>query len=311
MRKFLWRNAVRGILIVFMSVLPIGSAISAEPLVDVKWVTENIGKPNVVFLDVRVKSRYTKGHIPGAVRTDYLRDGWRERSSNAPGVFPLNPEKLARRIGELGIGNNSHVVVVAAGKTSTDMAVASRIYWSFKVLGHDRVSILDGGMTAYQPKITGTPENPLETQEGIAVPNTFKPNIDQSMLTNENDVKTLLANGAVLVDNRTADHFLGINHDPKASIPGTIPGAVNLPHTWLTRNGGGFFHNKTALEKRYAFAGVPTNGKQVNFATTGDLATLGWFVSAEILGNKLTTVFDGSMIAWQANGLPVDTTFKE
>jgi len=52
---------------------------AAEPLVDVEWVKENIGQPNIVFLDVRgrlsgkSKADYLEAHIPGAVHTAYLK----------------------------------------------------------------------------------------------------------------------------------------------------------------------------------------------------------------------------------------------
>ena len=56
---------------------------------------------------------------------------------------------LADRIGRLGIGNDTHVVLIPRGRDASDLGVATRIYWTFKVLGHDAVSILDGGMAAY------------------------------------------------------------------------------------------------------------------------------------------------------------------
>ena len=122
---------------------------AATPLVNAGWVKDNIGKPDVVFLDVRGSAgAFRAGHIPGAVFTSYGRDKWRVEMQGVPGMLPplKNLEKL---IGGLGIGNDTHVVLVPGGYSSGDMGIATRIYWTFKVLGHDAVSILDGGFLAY------------------------------------------------------------------------------------------------------------------------------------------------------------------
>lgn len=308
MRKISWRSVVRLLpaFAVIAYVLPVAPAFSADPLVDVEWVNANVGNAGVVILDTRINAKYKNNHIPGAVWTDYRKDGWRGRGKNVSGVFPADPGKLAERIGALGIGNDSHVVIVANGVTSADMAVATRIYWSLKVLGHDAVSVLNGGMKAYQPKSTGTPVNPLEQGEVTPTAKVFKFTLHSGLLSDEAEVKALLDSGGVLVDNRTHDKFVGVNRDPGSKAAGTIPGAVNLPHTWLTVNAGGLFRNEATLRKLYSVAGVPINERQISFGTTGDLATLGWFVSSEILGNKLAKVYDGSMTAWIASGLPVD-----
>ena len=56
-------------------------------------------------------------------------------------------EALARR---LGVSAGSHVVLVPAGVGSTDFGSAARAYWTYKVCGHDTVSILDGGFAAWK-----------------------------------------------------------------------------------------------------------------------------------------------------------------
>src|SRR3546814_13081020 len=68
-------------------------------------------------------------------------------------------ETLEALIGELGIANDSHVVVVSAGTDALDISSAARVYWTFKVIGHDRVSILDCGYRAY----AAAPATPMET----------------------------------------------------------------------------------------------------------------------------------------------------
>lgn len=283
-------------------------ALAADPLVDVDWVKANIGAEGVVFLDSRGSTDYLRGHIPGAVNTNYGKDGWRVKANGVPGMFPADTTDLAAHIGSLGIGNDTHVVLVAAGDSSSEMGTATRLYWSFKVLGHDDVSILNGGMGAYLAEVDGdgNPVNPLEKGAIEATPATFTVALREEMLLDEAEVQAALDAGALAVDNRTADQFLGVNRHGASKASGTIPGAVNLPQSWMTENGGGTFRSAETLAKLYEAAGVPTTGDQVTFCNTGHWASIGWFVSSEILGNKQAQMYDGSMVAWTAAGMPME-----
>jgi len=286
-----------------------GPALAADPLVDVDWVKANIGNDGVVFLDARGQTDYLRGHIPGAVNTDYGKAGWRVAINKVPGYLPEDTSELAAHIGSLGIGNDTHVVLVAPGSSSSDMGTATRMYWTFKVLGHDEVSILNGGMAAYLSEVDGdkNPVNPLDKGVVEADAKTFNVALREEMLIDADDVKAMGENGTMLVDHRPADQFLGVNKAGPAKMAGTIPGAVNLPNTWMTDNAGGMFRDSETLAKLYEAAGVPTSGEQVNFCNTGHWASVGWFVSSEILGNKQAVMYDGSMVDWTNLGLPMES----
>ncbi|MEP3114564.1 sulfurtransferase [Nisaea sp.] len=298
-----------------------GTAVAqaATPLVSVEWTKANIGKPGVVFLDVRgklagaSKDDYRKAHIPGAVWTNYLKDGWRTKDGNGTIAQLSSAETLETTIGNLGIENEDHVVIVPAGKTALDMGTATRIYWTFKVAGHDAVSILNGGMKAYTAEInadTKQPVNPLETGEVVPEPTIFTVELREDMLVTKADMVAATEVGEVIVDNRPQDQFLGINKHAKAKRAGTIPGARNLPENWLTQNGG-TFRDKETIAKLYKMAGIKTDDAQINFCNTGHWASLGWFVSQEILGNSAAKMYDGSMVEWSADAnLPVDSKLE-
>ena len=74
-----------------------------------------------------------------------MADGWRVKVGAVAGLLPPPQAAPKRVIGGLGIDNDSHVVVVPGGRQKADFNAAARVYWTFKVLGHDNVSILDGG----------------------------------------------------------------------------------------------------------------------------------------------------------------------
>lgn len=138
-------------------------AMAADPLVDTAWVKRNLGRSEIVFLDVTSNPQaYARGHIPGAVYTHYKKDKWRvdteKNGHEVAGVLPP-VDHLEKLIGGLGIGNDDHVVIVANGFGAAEMGTATRLYWTFQVLGHDAVSIMNGGMAAWKMDKT----NPLET----------------------------------------------------------------------------------------------------------------------------------------------------
>ena len=314
------KNLIRFILAGSVALAASTSAFAAQPLVDAEWVKANIGKPDVVFLDVRgklagkSKADYLKAHIPGAVYTDYLKDGWRAKDAGGTAGQLAPTEKLEKLIGGLGIDNNTHVVVVPNGGKALDVGTGTRVYWTFKVLGHDNVSLLNGGMTAYTKDVdekTKKPVNPLETGDVKPATKTFKANLRKDMLATKADVIAAQKDGTTLVDNRPNNQFIGVNKHKLAKRFGTIPGAVNLPENWLTKNGGGTFRSTPALEKLYGAANINKAGKQIIFCNTGHWASLGWFVSHELLGNKDVKMYDGSMLEWSADkALDMDQKVK-
>lgn len=279
-------------------------AFAADPLVNTAWLKANLGKPGVAIVDMQLASDFVRGHVPGAANTDFAKSGWREeRADKVPAMLPGRFDKLAAHIGSLGVDNASHVILVAPGKNYGDMGWATRIYWTFKVLGQDNVSILDGGMEAW----AANKSNPIEKGAAKVSAKTFTPHPRLDMVATVADVKQAKAKGIVLIDHRPEDQYAGINRHPKATKSGTLPSARNLPAGWTTENGGGKFRNKAQLDKLYKLSGVSTSGEQIDFCNTGHLASIGWFVSSELMGNKKAKLYDGSMVEWtQLKAGPVE-----
>ena len=272
---------------------------AASPLVDVAWIKEHSCDANVRVLDIRNKwdgSRkgdYQKGHIPCAIYSDYSSAGWRAGVNKTPGqMAPV--DQLEKLIGGLGISNDNHVVIYSRGTNALDMGSATRVYWTFKALGHDEVSILNGGYFGY----IADEKNPVEKGTSKRMPATFTADLQEDMIPTKEEVAKASANGDVIVDLRPTHQYLGINKHPKAARYGTSPGSKNLPESWLTVNGGSKWRSESELQQLFETAGVPTTGTEYFFCNSGHWATLGWFASSEIMGNKDAKMYDGSMIEW-------------
>jgi thiosulfate/3-mercaptopyruvate sulfurtransferase len=275
------------------------TARAAEPLVDAAWVAERAAAPGIVVLDVRINGRdaFEAAHIPGAVFTDYLRDGWRVPDANGvPAMLPPVAD-LERLIGGLGIGNESHVVIVGHGENALEMAATTRVYWTFAVLGHEAVSILDGGMAAY----AANPAHPLEAGPTMAQPATFSGMLQPALIAAKEDVAATNPAEVALVDNRPPSQYDGAQQHPRVARAGTIPGAKNAPQPWFMTESGGSFQDRAALSAIFVAQDVPLDGPLTCFCNTGHMASMGWFVAYALLGNKDAKLYDGSMIEWAAD----------
>jgi thiosulfate/3-mercaptopyruvate sulfurtransferase len=144
------RRMAAAIAVTFALVLALAApAAAAEPLVSAQWLSDHRGDTNLVVLDIRSAidgggaEAYAKAHIPGAVHSDYDKAGWRVMRNNVPFMVPTVPE-LEKLIGELGIDEDSRVVVVPAGVHYTDFGSAARTYWTHKLVGvNDRRAPLE------------------------------------------------------------------------------------------------------------------------------------------------------------------------
>ena len=165
-----------------------GHAETVTPLVSTGWLKQHLKDPDVFVLDVRSAidgggaEAFVKGHIPGAAHSDYDKAGWRVTRGGVPFMLPTLPE-LEKLIGELGIDEDTHVIVVPAGVHYTDFGSAARTYWTLKVAGVSKVSILDGGYAAWTAE-----NNATETGAVKPSPKIFTATLNKALLAEAGEV---------------------------------------------------------------------------------------------------------------------------
>ena len=269
------------------------------PLVTAEWLKANAGGDNVVILDVRDKVAETdlgaEPYIAGSVAAPYASAGWRVEVDGVPAQIPP-AEQIAALIGDLGIDGDDHVVIVPWGTDSSEFGGATRVYWTFKYLGHDAVSILDGGWRQYD----------AQGGERAAEPRTPEPvkftyEIRDELRATTDDVVAALASGVKLVDGRPHEQHIGKSKSPIVRTEGTIPGSVNIEHSALYSAEYASFARPETVAALAAGVGLAENEENITFCNTGHWSSIAWFGLSEVLGNKNTTMYDGSMAEWAAD----------
>ncbi len=273
--------------------------LTEKPLVDATWLADNLDNDSLVVVDIRWPTKsgnpYNAGHIPGAVDAPYGKFGWRAKVDDVVAMLPP-VDVIAKRVGSLGIDNDKQVVIVPAGVNSSDFAAATRVYWTFKVLGHDAVTILDGGQRAWVASNGDISTNVVKPAQAA-----FTPHFRPELVASTADVAAAKSQGVALIDARPEAQFSGKSKSPVVARFGAIPGAVNISQSKFYDAKDGKFVAADVIEQLAGKAGVSDNSKEITYCNTGHWASVAWFGLSEVMGNKNTKMYDGSMTEWAAD----------
>jgi len=176
------------------------------------------------------RAQYLDGHIPNAVYADLDKD-LAAPVGSATGRHPLpDVGTFSATMGQLGVCGDTHVIAYdqAGG------ALAARLWWLLRWAGHDKVSLLDGGIAQWQAL-----QLPLETGLYDVTESRFVPQLRPELVVDTVEISAALPNvsALVLVDAREEERFQGLS-EPIDPVAGHIPGAHNLPFASSLREDG-------------------------------------------------------------------------
>ena len=233
-------------------------------------------------------AEFLAGHIPGAAFFDI--DGISDPDSPLPHMLP-SPEQFGRSVSALGVGNDSHVVIY----DTVGLYSAARVWWMFRVFGHERVSVLAGGLPRWQAE-----GRPVEGGEPAIAPGSFAAQTpDGTMVRSFEQVRGTLGKGsAQIVDARAAARFTGEDPGPRPDLPrGHIPGSRNVPFDAVLDDDNGALSDAAAIRRAFADAGVDPARPVITTCGSGITAcTLALALAA--IGAEQVAVYDGSWSDW-------------
>jgi thiosulfate/3-mercaptopyruvate sulfurtransferase len=209
---------------------------------------KNLPSQNLIILDARagkdVRQNYLNKHIKGARFIDLDKD-LAEIGENAAfgGRHPLpTVEKFAKTLSELGISEDSHIVIYDDKNGSN---AGARAWWMLRSFGLENVQVLDGGIQAAE-------KNELEFSSG-------EESFDKSDLIQREkwllpvsrleDVENeLLNDSSTVIDVRDSYRYKG-ESEPIDLVAGHIPGAINIPFSENLDENGNFLSPEVLKEK--------------------------------------------------------------
>jgi thiosulfate/3-mercaptopyruvate sulfurtransferase len=235
------------------------------------------------------RSSYEREHIPGAAFAD-LPAELSDTGSQFPFTVP-DAASFASAVGRLGVDGDSWVIAYAQESPMW----ATRLWWLFRYFGHDKVSVLDGGLVAW--KAMG---GPVESGSCRYQKATFTAHRRPERLVSLDEVKSVVSGGqSCLLNALSPDAFRG--EGPGAySRPGRIPGSVNVPWSHLVDPTTQRFLPAGQLSDAFAGSGVTDDQPVVAYCGGGISATVDLF-ALELTGRHDGRLYDGSLTEWSAH----------
>ena len=260
-------------------------------IVSAAWLKAHLGDPDLRIVDVRSylgsaqqgRLEYQSSHIPGAWHLDLESD----LSGPGGGRHPLPAiETFVATLESMGLRRDHHVVVYDQTQGST----AARLWWMLRHVGHQRVSVLDGGWPAWLqadgPQAAETPE---------AETSVYSHEVRTDDVASRGEVANR-PGSVTLIDARAPARYRG-EVEPIDPVAGHIPGAVNIPYDELAPDG-------TMLPPHELAQRLEATSDSIAYCGSG--VTACYVVLAySVAGLPLPRLYVGSWSDWVDAGMPV------
>lgn len=275
-------------------------------IVGAEELARHLDDPDWVVFDCRFTltdpdsglKAYRAGHIPGA-RYAHLNHDLSSEITATSGRHPLpDPAQLAEKLGQWGVDHHKQVVVY----DDSFGAMACRMWWLLRWLGHENVALLDGGYPRWlRNKLSVTTDLPAIT------PAKFEPRPNDAMWVDTQYVEQAVGDKqTLLVDARSEDRFNG-EREPLDKVAGHVPGSVNFPFE-DNLDLGGTFLSAEELREVYDELLDGTAPDQVIQMCGSGVTACHSLIAMEHAGLTGARLYPGSWSAWITDpGRPVET----
>lgn len=263
--------------------------------VSADWLKANLDK--AVVIDVREKSAYTKGHIPGAVNKRWQElSNFRVKQSEPGWAIILPQDELAKIFGDMGIDGTKPIVVY--NEPLVGWGEEGRILWILRVFGLTNSFILNGGLQAWQSS-----GGAISRQDVVPKAVTLKaPARDDSLFASTAYVAANLGKINILDAREKAEYDGKKNYGEVQR--GRIPGAMHFFYMGLY-NADGTIKSPTELRAIFTKLGFSPDKEIVSYCTAGIRSALAT-IALRTAGFTKAKNYDGSFSEWTATGQTIE-----
>jgi thiosulfate/3-mercaptopyruvate sulfurtransferase len=262
-------------------------------LVETSWVASNITKLKPVDGSWHMNStgrsaldEFKQKHLPNARFFDL--DLISDRKSSLPHMLPSASE-FENAMEEMSISSDDHVIVY----DNSDVFSAFRVYWTFRAFGHERVSVMNGGLAKWIKEA-----RPLSSGEDIKQQTKYKTAFNENMVRSYEQVKmNVLSQNELLLDARSKGRFDGTQPEPRVGLrSGHIPNSLNLPFQELIDKDR-CLKSDTELKEIFNNLKVDIKRPIITSCGSGVTAAVIYF-ALEQVGAENVALYDGSWTEW-------------
>lgn len=275
---------------------------SMPTLVDPEWLETRLDAPDVSVLDCTVYLRtdpngdyqlasgyddWADGHVPGSAFADLIEDFSETDDPDYPFQLPT-PEDFAAAAAALGVSNDSRVVLYDTVDAGNNNEWAARLWWMFRVFGHEQVGVLDGGWARWTAE-----DRPVSTSVSDPEPATFTADYRPKLVADKEDVGSRLDDDDACLINalRPSDHAAQ-----------RIPNSENVPAVGedAVITDEGTYQPTETLRERFVDVGA-TDAEEVITYCGGGIAASSQALALYQAGVTDAAVYDGSLSEWTAD----------
>ena len=279
-------------------------------LIETGWLADQLGAPDLRILDCSVvrkdnpdgsygfasgKDNWAKGHIPGSIFVDVLKE---LSDPNAKTSLMMPPhEDFARIMAGRGVGDGTRVVLY----DNSNHAWAARVWWMLRTCGFDNAGVLNGGWNKWLAE--GRPNSAEDTRYPEAK---FTLSARPELMVTKEQVRDSLGQGSVAIINALSpESFRGeVVLFPR---PGRIPGSKNVYCQTLVDPKNHNYVDAVRMRQLFEASGALEADRVITYCG-GGIAASSDALALTLLGVKNVAVYDGSMSEWTADpNMPLET----
>ncbi|WP_136667998.1 sulfurtransferase [Flavobacterium sp. H122] len=280
-----------------------------SPIITIQKLSAIHKNPEIIIFDVSngkdAKTNYEAEHLEGAFFVDLNTQlAAIKNDVSIGGRHPLPAiEDFAETLSELGITENSHVIIYDDKNGSN---AAARFWWMLKAVGHDNVQVLNGGLN--EAKKHNFPlSSKKEAFKNITTP--YPVTNWKLPLADINEVEKVTQNPDYLVvDVRDKDRYDG-KTEPIDLIAGHIPGAVNIPFT-ENLDANGLFLSPEVLRTKYKDQLKDIAPENIIFHCGSGVTACHSLLALAYAGFSIPKLYVGSWSEWSRNNKKIETNIN-